>query len=95
MLPQGTGEVLVLPEEHTARGGFSYSPTLFPGLQLKLFGVQEALQLLKGCRGAAQKLFYSQLIMPGRVCPSQRSEVNCSCHSGQVEISPGQGEEVS
>lgn len=75
----------------SARGGSFYSPTLSPELQYEPFGAQEALQLLEGCGGAAQKLFYSQHRQAQEGLTKPRSEVNCSCHSGQVEISPAKG----
>lgn len=75
----------------SARGGSLYSPALSPELQHEPFGAQEALQLLKGCRGAAQKLFYSQHRQAQEGLTKPRSEVNCSCRSGQVEIRPAKG----
>lgn len=85
-------EVLVLlEEEHTSVLSPCPEPHISPELQHKPFGAQEALQLLKGCRGAAQKLFYSQHRQTQEVLTP---EVNCSCHSGQ-KICPGQVEELS
>lgn len=57
-------EVLVLPEEeHTCILSLWWlflELHISPELQHEPFGAEEALQLLKGCRGAAQKLFHSQ-----------------------------------